>query len=74
MISNKLKEEFCMLKFGPRTHPKTFLNCFALNTFSFKAKQLRNILGRILGWDFNIQKQSFSQLIRALRGERLLQK
>ena len=45
---HNLKEGFCMLKSGPRMHPKTFLNCFVLNTLSSKAKQLRNVLGCII--------------------------
>ena len=44
----KFKEGFCMLKSGPRMGPKTFLNFFVLNTLSSKAKQLKNVLGRIL--------------------------
>ena len=46
-----------MQKSGPRTCPKTFLNCFVLNTVSSKAKQFRNVLGRVLGPDFYIQNQ-----------------
>ena len=38
--------------------PKTFLNFFVFNTLSSKAKQLKNVLGRVLGLDFNIQIQS----------------
>ena len=55
-----LKEGFCMLKSDPRTRPKTFINCFVLNTLSYKARQLRNALRRNLGLDFNIQNQSLS--------------
>ena len=29
----RLKEGFCMLKSGPRTRPKKFLNYFILNTY-----------------------------------------
>ena len=49
-----------MLKSGPRTRPKTFINFFVLNTLSYKARQLRNALRRNLGLDFNIQNQSLS--------------
>ena len=47
-----------MLKSGPRMGPKTFLNCSVLNSLSCKAKQLKNVLGHVLGLDFNIQIQS----------------
>ena len=30
-------------------HPRTFLNCFAVELSVFKIKQLRNVLGRVLG-------------------------
>ena len=36
-----------MLKSGPRMHPKTFLNCFVLETVSSNAKPLRNVLGQV---------------------------
>ena len=44
--------------------PKTFHNCFVLNTLSSKAKQLRIFLGLVLGQDFIIQNQSFSQPVK----------
>ena len=47
--------------FGPRMRPKTFFNCFVLKTHSSKAKQLRNVLGCILGLNISIQNLSFSE-------------
>ena len=44
--SRRVKERFCILILRLRTCPRTFLNCFVLNTLSSKAKQLRNVLGR----------------------------
>ena len=35
--------------FRPRTRPKTFLQCFALQQRESKAKHCRNVLGRVLG-------------------------
>ena len=32
-----------------RTRPCTYLNCFVLDTLSSEAKQLRNVLGHVLG-------------------------
>ena len=43
--------------------PKTFLKCFALEMTVFKIKQLRIVLGLVLGQDFYIQNPSFSPLI-----------
>ena len=37
--------------------PKTFHNCFVLNTLSSKAKQLRIFSGQVLGQDFNKKNQ-----------------
>ena len=33
----------------PRTPPRTFLQCFALDSHCTKAKHFRNVLGRVLG-------------------------
>ena len=41
-----LKDSFCILFFLPRTRPKTFLQCFALEQRKYKAKLCRNVLGR----------------------------
>ena len=41
-----LKERFCIYVFCRGTCPRTFLNCFVLNTLSYKAKKYRNVLGR----------------------------
>ena len=35
--------------FRPRTCPKTFLQCFALEQRESKAKHCRNVLGWVLG-------------------------
>ena len=51
-----------MLKYSPRTRSKTFLNFFALELSVFKTKQLRNILGRVLGPDFNVQNPFFNPI------------
>ena len=40
--------------------PKTFLKCFALEPNVFKTKQLRNVLGRVLGQKNYIQSRSFN--------------
>ena len=37
------------LVFCPRTRPKTFLQCFALEQRESKEKHCRNVLGRVLG-------------------------
>ena len=55
-----LKDQFCILFFCPRTRPRTFLNCFALELNVLKTKQLRNVLGRVLGPENYIQNPSFS--------------
>ena len=41
-----LKEGHCILCFCPRTRPKTFLQCFAVEQRESKAKHCRNVLGR----------------------------
>ena len=52
-----------MLKSGPRTRPKTFINSFVLNTPSSKAKQLKSVLGHVLEVDhYKIKKQQQSNL------------
>ena len=53
-----LKEGHCILFFRPRTHPKTFLQCFALEQRKYKAKHCRNILGLVLGRKNKIQIRS----------------
>ena len=57
-----LKDRFCIQFFRPRTHPRTFLQCFALDSHCSKAKHCRNVLGRVLGRKNQIQNQSFSML------------
>ena len=44
--SCQLKEGFCIFLYLLR--PRTFLDCFVLNTLSSKAKQLRNVLGHLI--------------------------
>ena len=44
-----LKEGLCIKKVCLKTCPETFLNCFVLNTLSSKAKQLRNVVGHVIG-------------------------
>ena len=58
---NLIREGFSIQSLHPRTRPRTFLNCFVLNTISYKAKQLRNVLGCILGRKNQIQNWSFNQ-------------
>ena len=41
-----IKEGFCIQFFRPKTRPKTFLQCFALEQWESKAKHCRNVLGR----------------------------
>ena len=48
MITVGFKEGFCIQFFRPRTRPKTFLQCFALEQRESKAKHCRNVLGRVL--------------------------
>ena len=48
-LLNRLKDRFCTQFFRPRTRPKTFLQCFALNSRCSKAKHCTNVLGRVLG-------------------------
>ena len=52
-----LKEGFFILFFCPRTRPKTFLQCFALEQWESKAKHCRNVLGR----KNQIQSRSFRE-------------
>ena len=52
-----------MLKSSPRRRPKTFLNSFVMNTYSSKAKQLKNDLGRVLRPNFKIQNPSFKLIV-----------
>ena len=40
--SGYIKDQFFIKKLCPRTRPKKFLNCFALELSVFKTKQLRN--------------------------------
>ena len=40
-----------------------FFNCFALELSLFKTKQLRNVLGRVLGPDFNIHFSPIPKLV-----------
>ena len=46
---SRLKEGFCIQFFRPRTRPRTFLQCFALEQRESKAQHCRNVLGRVLG-------------------------
>jgi hypothetical protein len=55
-----LKEGACSLFFCPRTRPKTFLQCFALEQRKYKAKHCRNVLGRVLGRKNKLHALSFS--------------
>ena len=55
-----LKEGACTLFFRPRTRPKTFLQCFALDQRKCKAKHCRNVLGRVLGRKNKVQKLSLN--------------
>ena len=59
---HSLKEKFCIYFFRPRTHPKTFLQCFALAQRESKAKHCRNVLGHVVGRIDWIQKLSFRAL------------
>ena len=54
-----LKEGFYTSFFCPRTHPKTSLQCFALEQQESKAKHCRDVLGRVLGRKNNVQNLSF---------------
>ena len=53
-----LKEGFFILFFCPRTRPKTFLQCFALEQWESKAKHCRNVPGCVLGRKNQIQNRS----------------
>ena len=56
----KTKDRFCILFFCPKTHPRTFLQCFALYFLCSKAKHCRNVLGRVLGRKNKLHAPSFS--------------
>jgi hypothetical protein len=43
-----LRTDFYLVFFRPRTHPRTFLQCFALDSRCSKAKHCRNVLERVL--------------------------
>ena len=58
-----LKDSFCILFFLPRTRPKTFLQCFALEQRKYKAKHCRDILGRVLGRKNKIHAPSFKAIL-----------
>ena len=45
---------------GPKTHPRTLLNCRVLNKLSYEAKQLRNVLEHVLELNVYIQNQSLN--------------
>ena len=49
LVDVQLKDGFCIWFFCPRTHPKTFLECFALEQREYKEKHCRNVLGHVLG-------------------------
>ena len=63
-----LKDSFCTLFFRPRTCPRAFLQSFALYFLCSKAKDCRNVLGRVLGRKNKVHAPSFriSKLKRAL--------
>ena len=50
------------LIFCPRTCPKTFLQCLALEQGESKAKHCRNVLGRVLGRKNKIHAPSLNEL------------
>ena len=56
-----LKDSFCTLFFRPRTCPRAFLQSFALYFLCSKAKDCRNVLGRVLGRKNKVHAPSFSQ-------------
>ena len=56
-----LKDSFCTLFFCPRTCPRAFLQSFALYFLCSKAKDCRNVLGRVLGRKNKVHAPSFSQ-------------
>ena len=58
-----LKEGFCIQFFRPRTHPRTFLQCFALDSRCSKAKHCRNVLGRVLGQKIERRTDFVSSLL-----------
>ena len=43
VLLKSLKRPILYIDFFPRTRPRTFLNCFALELSVFKTKQLRNV-------------------------------
>ena len=43
------KIDFVSIFFHPKTRPRTFLECFALDSRCSKAKHCRNVSGRVLG-------------------------
>ena len=43
------KGKISCIVFCPRTHSRTFLQCFALHSHCSEAKHCRNVLGRVLG-------------------------
>ena len=49
-----------MLFFRPRTPPKTFLQCFALEQREYIAKHCIDVLGRVLRRKNKIQNRSFT--------------
>ena len=49
IISYRLKDRFCIQFFRPRMRPRTYLQCFALDSHCSKAKHCRNVLGCVLG-------------------------
>ena len=51
------------LIFRPRSRPKTFLQCFALEQRKYKAKHCRNVLGRVLGQKNKLHAPSFNLLL-----------
>ena len=58
-----LKDSFCTLFFRPRTCPRAFLQSFALYFLCSKAKDCRNVLGRVLGRKNKVHAPSFTLVI-----------
>ena len=56
-----LKDRFCIQFFRPKTCPRTFLQCFALDSCFTKAKHRRDVLGRVLGRKNQIQNPSLRE-------------
>ena len=67
--SSKLKEGFCIYFFCPRMRPKTFLQCFAIDSHCSKVKHCRNVLGRVLGRKNKVQCPSLNKDTLALTSE-----